>query len=781
MVQLKSSKGSRVGGYDLGKDALLSSLTKHGLSDAMTLLNRETHNISFTLGDQWSYEEMQINNKRGRESTVYGNEVDPTLTILRGVYLDKMGEPTLSLSHPSFSLFPDSVIGDKGYQEEAPAQGNDDSPAQLGVDQINSILHDFFANKGGHDVFARAFEYSFYSGISLVFLDVDYTFDSSEGDLKADLVRTGDYVIDPDTTKRDLSDCDYVITKKVISRNIAENLYRKKRGDYSNCSPFSERYTGWSSTGTLVGRNVNIKHSTPGYWENRVEESTLYKRVVVSINHTYDMDSDIYTPIFSDSELELAEASNLPIEKREIEVIEKTVFINGCEVTLSEDNGSWRKYSIYYPFVIVAPKWIEAARSLASRAVSIVGLLEGPQKEKNLLQVQIAAMRETPLNTGFLISGNAVPRDTMETGVKSVQKGSCSLLFLDGVPEKDVRRIDPPSVGMGYFEGLGLDNIPKAIGLNSAQLGEVQSGNESAMMLQLRREASLSSVYGLVREVYRSIEAFTKVFLFQLRFWSTYKWKRSLGGEDPSSIITNFREDFVYGSFYTGAMPKISVEEIPYSPSQRHLFVAQITELLSFLSTLPPGFGYQSELFDLMLSNVPLVGKNSVIKVMKNLSKQKADEESRKMQMESEIASEELRRKNEMSDLLIRKELREIEMLEAKIAVEKEKARLTRAEVTEKSSRTRKTMLESDKIIGEIVDEQDPVTLNKSEDLKYRLYDEILDDVNSVEDGSYNGRENKVEQDSRDFVNDSETELPSTGDLPFNLYELNSRSNSYSR
>ncbi len=105
------------------------------------------------------------------------------------------------------------------------------------ADQLSKLL--LWANNGSNMLYtlSEAFEGSLVTGMNLLSFWMDYRKDPVSGDIRVDNMSYNGYLIDPFFKKQDLSDCNYIWTRKFLSKKQIISLMPERKGEIEAMNP----------------------------------------------------------------------------------------------------------------------------------------------------------------------------------------------------------------------------------------------------------------------------------------------------------------------------------------------------------------------------------------------------------------------------------------------------------------------------------------------------------------------------------------------------------------
>ena len=102
---------------------------------------------------------------------------------------------------------------------------------QEAADQASNMLM-FVSNSANvYDNLSTAFEGALITGVNLIHTWLDYTHDPVNGDIKTNVLPYNTFIMDPYFQNMDLSDCNYIWTRKYLSKQEAKQLVPERKDE----------------------------------------------------------------------------------------------------------------------------------------------------------------------------------------------------------------------------------------------------------------------------------------------------------------------------------------------------------------------------------------------------------------------------------------------------------------------------------------------------------------------------------------------------------------------
>ncbi len=128
-----------------------------------------------------------------------------------------------------------------GYQRRnrlsmkvGPVEGSDDETAS----QLSETVQYVMQYMDGYNIMSQAFEQGpIKTGLSLVDPYIDFTDDPADGDMKLGFVPYNRFLLDPGFTRRDFSDCAYILRREVLHKDAAKSLFPEHAKEKGKMQP----------------------------------------------------------------------------------------------------------------------------------------------------------------------------------------------------------------------------------------------------------------------------------------------------------------------------------------------------------------------------------------------------------------------------------------------------------------------------------------------------------------------------------------------------------------
>ena len=361
-----------------------------------------------------------------------------------------------------------------------PSEGSDDRVAS----QLTGVVMPLMENHGGYEEMSNAFE----MGALITGANLIGPYLNRRGDIKFSRKPYNKFLLDPGFTKRDLTDCGYLIIHEegMLTDDVkslvpgAEGLITQyaKQHDAQVTMPFSA-YKG-------RGREEGLRCNYQEFWEQTT------KKVKVLANRQSGK-SFVYKG--TDEELAAITAQfyeQLVSYDEYRESVEFSAFVNGkCVYSKGDDPNKIDEY----PYTLFAGFFYPEYDDQAKKLQGIVRPIRDPQREISKRMSKILDMIDTQVSSGMIAEENALvdPDDVHASGqgkgilVKSGKIGA-------------VKPIEAPDIPQGLFQlNREIQEFVNSIaGVNDSLFGSDELKQQvSGYLMKLRQGSALTALQDL--------------------------------------------------------------------------------------------------------------------------------------------------------------------------------------------------------------------------------------------------------------------------------------------
>lgn len=313
----------------------------------------------------------------------------------------------------------------------SPVEGSDQKTA----DQFTKLSYYIWDKGLGFPTFLDACDEAFKSGISLCGIQMDYSRDFMNGDIKFFKRTYNSFYLDPTFESIDLSDCSFAITRDLIDKQYAKQLMpfiEPKEIDDLSMGYRDDKFQQYHPEFTTFSRNRNL-----------IAYDQYYKRVTRKRKFLVDLDSAYYRDITDLPEEEIKrlkfglnrlremkenadfydiDANMVPnVEIRDVDrsFIELNILLNGQRMYCGDDKTGINQT---YPFVPVICYMEPSIWMPSQRIQGISSCNWSAQRQFNKRHMKIIDMMDSDISTGFkyLIGAVPDPQDLQQSGQNKI-------------------------------------------------------------------------------------------------------------------------------------------------------------------------------------------------------------------------------------------------------------------------------------------------------------------------------------------------------------------------
>lgn len=403
------------------------------------------------------------------------------------------------------------------------------------------LLHHSMRKGNGYTAASEAYKDQCIAGLSWLSPYMDFSKDAINGEFKVICDSTFDIFFDPSLKEMDLSDCGYIVKRKVMSQDKACLMFPKFAEEIKKSkSDYKSDYFVMEDSG--LRRKVVVKEM----WE-RVNTPAY---TIAAAGQIITIPADLYDT----EEVALLKTSPDYVEKSHlIQEVKLATLINN-EILVYDGKSPYK--GDYFPFV---PCWGFYNKTLDTWNLKLQGVLHAivdAQREFNKSKSNAMHYMLSSIHSGWMIDKGAVD------DVRTLTKGM-SAPVVQVNPGKKVERIQPPSINpvFGSWSNESFNDIMR-IGLNAESLG-FNSGAESAKAIKMKNMQGMASVGEIPDNFSFAMKQLGKIALSMIyQFYTPAKIKRILGVE-----YENITDEML---LKVGEMDHdIEVDETTYSPVQK--------------------------------------------------------------------------------------------------------------------------------------------------------------------------------------------------------------------
>lgn len=313
----------------------------------------------------------------------------------------------------------------------SPVEGSDQKTA----DQFTKLGYYIWDKGLGFPTFLDACDESFKSGISLCGIQMDYSRDFINGDIKFFKRTYNSFYLDPTFESIDLTDASFAITRDLIDKQYAKQLMpfiEPQEIDDLSMGYRDDKFLQYHPQFTTFSRNRNL-----------IAYDQYYKRVTRKRKFLVDMKSAYYRDITDLPNEEIGKlklgirrfnemrenADELGIDPDDIPIIEirdvdrsfieLNIMLNGQRMYCGDDKTGINQT---YPFVPIICYMEPSIWMPSQRIMGIASCNWSAQRQFNKRHMKIVDMMDSDISTGFkyLIGSVPDPQDLQQSGQNKI-------------------------------------------------------------------------------------------------------------------------------------------------------------------------------------------------------------------------------------------------------------------------------------------------------------------------------------------------------------------------
>ncbi len=386
----------------------------------------------------------------------------------------------------------------------SPAENSDNNVAA----QLTGLLMPLMENRGGHTMISDAFEMgALVPGMNLI----EPYFDM-KGRIQFSRVFYNKFLLDPNFTRRDLSDCGYIIVHMtdMKARDIKQLVPEHDKFIDEVLSGYDSQTSKLPFSGTHS--NFDDKTGTLDYfWERTSKKITVIGDRQTGKTFTWKGDDEIRDEFFR---RDYQRYTSWTDHK---DTVKLTALVNGRKIETYDDPNGIDDYNYTLVSGFYYPEYDEAAEKLQG----IVRPLRDSQRELDKRLSKILDIIDSQVSTGIIAEENSlVDKDDIHAS-----GGGRGIWIKEGMFDK-VKFKEPGDIPAGLFQ-LNKDLqgfINQIAGINESMFGtEELKAQISGYLLKLRQGAGLVSLQDLfdnLRFAKKDL-AFKTIKMMQSRYTKT--------------------------------------------------------------------------------------------------------------------------------------------------------------------------------------------------------------------------------------------------------------------
>ncbi len=534
--------------------------------------------LGYSLGNQWSLEEISYLNNQRRSSFTY-NMCRRLVNLIEGIQRD--GRLATRIS---------------------PIEDAADMTAELMTDVMQYIM----TSGMGYEKISQGFRDSLVTGISWICPYIDYRNDPVNGDVAFNITNWNDSIWDPFFFNKDMSDCTFWARRKYIDRTTVISLLPDQE-ERINALPYGNRDDKFTYMSFARNWGMQKLLNYTEYWRRKWEVKDML----------VDMESGETTEWKGPKDrLKFLQAlhPSLQIIRKPVRSVELGVIVEGELLYYGKD-----PYGLDdYPCVPIFGGDYSPTYDLYTwKLQGIVRYIRDPQTELNKRISRHVDLLDSQLNSGWIAKTGAV------TNTSSLFKsGNGQVVFIrPDAQMEDVQRIMPPDIPQGQMMLTEMFNdiIPNILGINPEMLGmpENEKVETAAILAKMRQAAGLISLRGVFDNLAESQKILGQKVMKMMQVNYSPEKIKLITKKDPTP------------EFYSKSFSRydVVVEEGLLTSTQRQ------TEFMQYLALKQMGMPIPDSL---IIQKSNLHGRAELNEILDAQAKQQQAEVARQQQMQDQ-------------------------------------------------------------------------------------------------------------------------------------------------
>jgi hypothetical protein len=478
------------------------------------------------------------------------------------------------------------------------------------ADQMSSALQFVYQKRNGYEHISDCFQYgSLITGINFSEILLDFENDPARPDLKFERIPYNGAVWDPYFTKLDMSDCEYFIRRKYVSKAEAANLLPKHVKEIEKLGGVKYGDDKFSDMAFPSTPNNQEMLAYTEFWERVIEErpflvDTIRDEIITEIK----TDDTEFLDTF------LGNFPNARIIKRRRSVVKLTIILNEEVMESGRDPLDIGEY----PFVPFIGTYIPEHENFYDKIKSWSRDARDPQRELNKRISKFLDILDKKVHSGLFYKPSALidTDDVYDTG-----NSSNIGLKKDAQFGRDIMERQPPQMDQGLSQMISLfdGNIMDNLGLNDAAFGSPQSGNDSGLLQQLRQSASMYGAEPYFDSLNLSQHIHSKKVVKAIqRWWDKEKFKRIIGEEPVQEV---------YDPNFTRF--DVNVTQGVLTESQQKMYFLQLVQLREL--------GVEEVTGSMLAKEAPLQKRSKFLENLEQQEQQRAQQQQQMAEQQQRI------------------------------------------------------------------------------------------------------------------------------------------------
>ena len=405
------------------------------------------------------------------------------------------------------------------------------------------------------ETISQAYDGAVTTGMNLLSVWMDYRSDPINGDIRVDNVSYNGYLIDPFFKNHDLSDCNYIWTRKWLSKTQIKSLLPDRKADIDKLQARGNRDGKFQFMPEAYNYSTQELLTYDEYWYMDYRS----QKMVVDTRTGETME---WQGTEDDLRLFLNGFPELTVIDHEIPSCKLAIVVQGVVMYHGPNPMGMDKY----PFVPVLGYYEPQIPYFPWRVQGVVRGLRDSQFLYNRRKVIELDILESQITSGYKYKENALvnPKDIF------LQGQGRGLALKEEANMTDVEQIQPPAVPSSMIELSKIlgEEIQQISGVNEELLGSA-TDDKAGVLSMLRQGAGLTTLQTLFDQLDQSQKYLGRIFLDLIQNnFSPGKIARIIGEKPAPQFYSK-----AFGTY------DAAIEEGLNTTTQRQMQFAQLIQL----------------------------------------------------------------------------------------------------------------------------------------------------------------------------------------------------------
>lgn len=486
-------------------------------------------------------------------------------------------------------------------------RNDDDDPL---ADDYNKVMRWCEDRDGFQEYLSESFEGGVDTGMSLLHLYMDYTYDAVSGDLFTDSVSYNNFLIDQHFRKQDLSDCNGIWRRRWTSKMGAKLLlpgYEKEIDKFKYNSMKDGRFPLQAE---LVNLAVSNLFTYDEFYYRTTREATMIIDPKSGESTEWETEPGDPDDIM---ERTLMTQPWLQVKKMQVPTVNLTIALGDRIVY----DGPNLLNIDQYPFVPTLCYHEPDIQQYAWRLQGVVRGLRDAQFLYNMRKIIELQLLQSQINAGWIYPTDAVVDSKC---FRQASGGDAWLIPLKaGHLPNEIQRIEPSAIPQSLLElSASLsEDITRISGVNEELLGAA-TDDKSGILSMLRQGAGLTTLQTIFDKLDYTQRLYGKIRLQAIRKnFSKGKIRNILGHDADPRFWTSHSQKY-----------SITVEEGNYSATQKQMELQQLLDFKGLGMNIPD----KSIMRAAFITN-----KKQLMQEIDEVNQQQAQMQQQQMQQQAQV------------------------------------------------------------------------------------------------------------------------------------------------